>query len=124
MSKYAKKTTGLGPTTVGQTTRQVNSMDYCYGASGEAWTKQDEKDMAAASAQNSHVAFEEAFRAESRGLRNPPSEKDWAGAFGFNPAVSAKQQHFMGAELARKRAGRKTKTHMSEGQLADYARKG
>lgn len=37
------------------------------------------------------------------------------------PAVSRKQQRFMGAELARKRAGRKTRTSMSEKQLRDYA---
>lgn len=37
------------------------------------------------------------------------------------PAVSEKQRRFMGAELARKRAGKKTKTGMSEGQLEDYA---
>ena len=40
------------------------------------------------------------------------------------PAVSEKQRRFMGAELARKRAGKRTKTGMSEGQLMDYARKG
>ena len=39
------------------------------------------------------------------------------------PAVSARQRRFMGAELARKRKGKKTKTGMSEGQLADYASK-
>jgi hypothetical protein len=38
------------------------------------------------------------------------------------PAESAKQRRFMGAELARKRAGQKTKTGMSEAQLEDYAR--
>ena len=37
------------------------------------------------------------------------------------PAVSQKQQMFMGAELARKRAGLKTKTGMSEKQLSDFA---
>ena len=37
------------------------------------------------------------------------------------PSVSKKQQQFMGAELSRKRAGKKTKTHMSEGQLEEYA---
>lgn len=39
------------------------------------------------------------------------------------PAKSAKQRRFMGAELARKRAGKKTKTGMSEEQLEDYATK-
>jgi len=39
------------------------------------------------------------------------------------PAVSDKQQRFMGAELARKRAGKKTQTGMSEQQLEDFARK-
>lgn len=37
------------------------------------------------------------------------------------PAKSKAQQRFMGAELARKRAGKKTKTGMSEKQLEDYA---
>jgi len=37
------------------------------------------------------------------------------------PAVSKRQQQFFGAELARKRAGKKTKTKMSEKQLEEYA---
>lgn len=37
------------------------------------------------------------------------------------PAKSKKQQMFFGAELARKRAGHKTKTKMSEKQLKDFA---
>ena len=37
------------------------------------------------------------------------------------PAVSERQRRFMGAELSRKRAGKKTKTGMSESQLEDYA---
>jgi len=37
------------------------------------------------------------------------------------PAVSKKQQKFMGAELARKRAGKKTKTKMTKKQLEDFA---
>jgi len=37
------------------------------------------------------------------------------------PSVSKKQQGFMGSELARKRAGKKTKTEMSESQLEDFA---
>ena len=38
------------------------------------------------------------------------------------PAKSAKQQRFMGAELGRKEAGKKTKTGMSEAQLREYAK--
>lgn len=37
------------------------------------------------------------------------------------PAVSKKQQMFMGAELARKRAGKKTKTKMTEQQIEEFA---
>ena len=37
------------------------------------------------------------------------------------PAVSRKQQRFFGAELARKRAGKKTKTEMTEKQLEEFA---
>ena len=37
------------------------------------------------------------------------------------PAVSKKQQRFMGAELKRKRAGRKTRTKMTEAQLEEFA---
>ena len=37
------------------------------------------------------------------------------------PAVSKKQQRFLGAELARKRAGKRTRTGMTEGQLEEYA---
>jgi len=39
------------------------------------------------------------------------------------PAVSEKQRRFMGAELARKRAGKKTKTGMSESKLSEFASK-
>lgn len=39
------------------------------------------------------------------------------------PAKSEKQRRFMGAELERKREGKKTKTGMSEKQLEDYASK-
>lgn len=39
------------------------------------------------------------------------------------PAVSEKQRRFMGAELARLRAGKKTQTGMSEQQLRDFAKK-
>ncbi len=38
------------------------------------------------------------------------------------PAVSKKQQMFMGAELARKRAGKKTRTKMTEKQLKEFAK--
>lgn len=38
------------------------------------------------------------------------------------PAVSEKQRRYMGAELARKRAGKKTQTGMSETQLEEYAK--
>jgi hypothetical protein len=41
----------------------------------------------------------------------------------MNPAVSEKQRRFMGAELARKRAGKSTVTGMTEGQLSDFATK-
>lgn len=37
------------------------------------------------------------------------------------PAVSQKQQAFMGAELRRKRAGKKTRTHMSAAKIEEYA---
>lgn len=39
------------------------------------------------------------------------------------PSVSEKQRRFMGMELARKRAGKKTKTGMSEQQLREFASK-
>ena len=37
------------------------------------------------------------------------------------PAKSKAQQEFFGAELARKRAGKRTRTKLSETQLEDYA---
>lgn len=37
------------------------------------------------------------------------------------PAVSKKQQQFMAIELERKRAGKKTKTKMTEKQLKEFA---
>jgi hypothetical protein len=37
------------------------------------------------------------------------------------PAKSERQRRFFGAELSRKRAGKKTKTGMTESQLEDYA---
>lgn len=37
------------------------------------------------------------------------------------PSVSQAQQKFMGAELARKRAGESTSTKMTESQLHDFA---
>jgi hypothetical protein len=39
------------------------------------------------------------------------------------PAKTEKQRRFMGAELERKREGKKTKTDMSEKQLEDFASK-
>ena len=39
------------------------------------------------------------------------------------PARTEKQRRFMGAELERKREGKKTKTGMSEKQLEEYASK-
>ena len=36
------------------------------------------------------------------------------------PAVSAKQKRFFGAEMGRLKAGKPTKTGMSESQLKDY----
>ena len=37
------------------------------------------------------------------------------------PAKSKAQQRFMGAELARKRAGKRTRTGMSQEQLEEFA---
>ncbi len=37
------------------------------------------------------------------------------------PSVSRKQQQFFGAELVRKRAGKKTMTGMTSKQLEDFA---
>ena len=39
------------------------------------------------------------------------------------PARSEKQRRFMGAELERKREGKKTRTGMTEQQLEDFASK-
>jgi hypothetical protein len=39
------------------------------------------------------------------------------------PPKSEKQRKFMGAELSRKRAGKKTRTGMSEKELEKYASK-
>lgn len=39
------------------------------------------------------------------------------------PSKSESQRRFMGAELARKREGKATKTGMSEKQLRDFASK-
>lgn len=39
------------------------------------------------------------------------------------PAKSEKQRRFMGAELQRKREGKKTQTDMSEKELEDFASK-
>jgi len=40
------------------------------------------------------------------------------------PAKTEKQRKFMGAELQRKREGKKTRTDMSEKELEKYASKG
>lgn len=37
------------------------------------------------------------------------------------PSTSRKQQRFMGADLARARAGHKTRTGMTKAQLEEYA---
>ena len=37
------------------------------------------------------------------------------------PALTERQRRFMGSELARKRAGKKTKTKMTEKQLEEFA---
>ena len=42
----------------------------------------------------------------------------------MSPAKSEKQRRMMGADLARKRAGQKTHTGMSEKQLREFAHKG
>jgi hypothetical protein len=39
------------------------------------------------------------------------------------PAKSERQRKFMGAELARKRAGKPTRTDMTEAQLEEFAAK-
>ena len=39
------------------------------------------------------------------------------------PPVSKRQQRWAGAELARKREGKKTESGMSEAQLVDFASK-
>jgi len=39
------------------------------------------------------------------------------------PSYSEKQRRFMGAELGRLRAGKSTRTGMSESQLSDFASK-
>ena len=39
------------------------------------------------------------------------------------PAKTRRQQKFFGAELARKRAGTKTRTGMTERKLKEHARK-
>ena len=50
---------------------------------------------------------------------------DFAGLIGKRkmPSVSLKQRRLMGADLARKRAGKPTMTGMSEAQLRDFAKK-
>ena len=50
---------------------------------------------------------------------------EFAGLIGRRkmPSKTTKQRGFMGAELGRLRAGKKTKTGMSEAQLKDFAKK-
>ncbi len=40
----------------------------------------------------------------------------------MSPAKTRRQQKFFGADLARKRAGKKTKTGLSEKKLREHAR--
>ena len=40
------------------------------------------------------------------------------------PSTSERQRKFMGAELSRKRSGKKTRTGMSQESLRHFARKG
>ena len=47
-----------------------------------------------------------------------PQWRDWP-----MPGTTERQRRFMGADLARKRAKKKTRTGMTEKQLRDYARK-
>lgn len=63
-----------------------------------------------------------AHRAFVEGFNNP--QNNCGENITFNPAVSEKQRRFMGAELARKRAGKKTRTGMSEKKLREFASKG
>ncbi len=39
------------------------------------------------------------------------------------PATTARQRRFFGAELGRKRAGKKTKTGLPEHKLSEFAKK-
>lgn len=39
----------------------------------------------------------------------------------MSPAKTERQRRFMGAELGRRRAGKKTKTKMTEKQLEEFA---
>ena len=39
----------------------------------------------------------------------------------MSPAVSKRQQRFFGAELKRRRAGKKTRTNMTEAQIEEFA---
>ena len=41
----------------------------------------------------------------------------------MSPAKSEKQRRFFGAELERKREGKKTRTGMSEADIRDFAKK-
>src|SRR5215467_1162092 len=52
----------------------------------------------------------------------PAAPKRDAAAGGTMPSTSEKQRRFMGADLARKRAGQATETGMTESQLEDFAK--
>ena len=47
----------------------------------------------------------------------------WQYGGGVMPASTEKQRRLMGADLARKREGKKTKTGMTEKQLREFAKK-
>jgi hypothetical protein len=54
-----------------------------------------------------------------RYIERTPADQQEAGM----PAKTEKQRRFMGAELSRARAGKKTRTGMSEKQLKKFAKK-
>jgi len=64
----------------------------------------------AADLQSAHRAFRE-------------GAGEMGGEATFNPAVSEKQRRMMGADLARARAGKKTRTGMSIEELRHFASK-
>ena len=52
-----------------------------------------------------------------------PIVTTWNSKEAIVPAKSEKQRRFMGAELERKREGKKTKTDMTAKELEDFASK-